>query len=136
MDETLQIHSTIQAMTAAFHEGDLPGILRTYEPDAVVLGEPRSPVRGRPALEAMFSGFIAARARFTFHGYEVVQGADLALHLTPWTMTGVAPDQTPITASGLSVAVLRRQPDGRWLMVIDHPFGDAIAKATISEPER
>jgi hypothetical protein len=22
--------------------------------------------------------------------------------------------------------VLRRQADGRWLMVIDHPFGDAI----------
>jgi ketosteroid isomerase-like protein len=126
MDEQARIVSTIDAMTRAFHAGDVDGIMRTYEAGAVVVGEPGSRVRGDAQLRAMFAGFIAAKARFSFAGHEVIEAGDLALHLTPWTMTGVGPDGAAITSAGLSIAVLRRGPDGTWRMVIDDPFGDAI----------
>jgi ketosteroid isomerase-like protein len=126
MDQKEQILSTVNQMVAAFHEGDIIGILKTYEPGAVVVAEPGAPVTGKSALEAMFAGFIAAGARFTFLGHEVVQAGDLAVHFTPWRMTGTGPDGKPITGGGLSVAVLRRQPDGKWLMVIDDPYGDSV----------
>lgn len=126
MDQKEQILSTIKQMVDAFHKGDIVGILKTYEPGAVVMAEPGSPVSGKSALEAMFAGFIAAEARFTFLGHEVVQAGDLAVHFTPWRMTGTGPDGQPITGGGLSVAVLRRQPDGKWLMVIDDPYGDSV----------
>ena len=126
MDQKAEILSTIDDMTTAFHAGDIDGILRTYEPGAVVIGEPGTAVSGTPALRAMFAGFIAAKAHFTFQGHEVIQAGDIALHLTPWQMAGVGPDGKPVAARGLSVAVLRRQQDGRWLMVIDDPFGDAL----------
>jgi uncharacterized protein (TIGR02246 family) len=126
VDQDARILSTIDAMTAAFHQGDIDGIMRTYEPGAVVVGEPGTPISGTPALRAMFAGFIAAKAHFTFLGHEVFQADDLALHLTPWRMAGVAPDGTAIASRGLSVAVLRRQPDGRWLLVIDDPYGDVL----------
>ncbi|HKO90938.1 MAG TPA: DUF4440 domain-containing protein [Polyangiaceae bacterium] len=132
MDQKAEILSTIDDMTSAFHNGDLDGILRTYEAGALVVGEPGAPVSGAAALRALFAGFIAAKARFTFQGHEVLQAEDIALHLTPWRMAGVAPDGTAVRASGLSVAVLRRQPDGRWLMVIDHPFGDTVLKSPTS----
>jgi ketosteroid isomerase-like protein len=126
VDPKTKILSTIDDMTKAFHDGDIDGIMRTYEPGAVVVGQPGMPVSGTPPLRSMFAGFVAAKARFTFLGHEVIQANDIALHLTPWRMAGVAPDGTAIEASGLSVAVLRRQPDDRWLMVIDDPFGDAL----------
>src|SRR6184192_3443065 len=97
--------STIDQMTKAFHQGNIDGIMATYEPGAVVISEPGRPLSGTAALRAMFAGFVAAKARFTFSGHEVVQSDDIALHLTPWRMAGVAPDETPITANGLSVAV-------------------------------
>jgi uncharacterized protein (TIGR02246 family) len=128
MDTQSRVLSTIEAMTSAFHRGDIDAIMRTYEPDAVVVSEPGAPMSGDGRLRAMFAGFIAAKARFTFAGHEVIASGDIALHLTPWKMTGVAPDGTPITAGGLSIAVLRRQEDGRWLMVIDDPFGDTIMR--------
>jgi ketosteroid isomerase-like protein len=78
----------------------------------------------------MFAGFIAAGARFTFLGHDVIHAGDLAVHLTPWQMTGTGPDGSPLSGAGLSVAVLRRQPDGKWLMVIDDPYGDAILNRT------
>ena len=128
MDQKARILSTITAMTDAFHQGDIDGIMQTYEPGAVVVGEPGRPVSGTPALRAMFAEFIAAKAQFTFLGHEVIEASDIALHLTPWRMAGVAPDGKAIEAHGLSVAVLRRQADGRWLMIIDHPYGDALLK--------
>ena len=126
MDQKEQILSTINQMVDAFHKGDVTRILKTYESGAVVMAEPGAPVSGKPALEAMFAGFIAAGARFTFLGHEVIQAGDLAIHFTPWRMTGTGPGGAPITGGGLSVAVLRRQPDGKWLMVIDDPYGDSV----------
>jgi ketosteroid isomerase-like protein len=132
VDQKAQILSTILDMTNAFHKGDIDGIMRTYEPGAVVVAEPGTGISGAPALRAMFAGFIAAKAHFTFLGHEVIQAEDVALHLTPWRMAGVAPDGTAVAASGLSVAVLRRQPGGDWLMVIDDPFGDALLHPPMS----
>ena len=79
MDQKAKILSTIDAMTNAFHQGDIDGIMRTYEPGAVVVGELGASVSGIPALRAMFAGFIAAKAHFTFLGHEVIQAEDVPL---------------------------------------------------------
>jgi uncharacterized protein (TIGR02246 family) len=128
MTQTERIQQTIDAMTSAFAKGDIDGVLRTYEPEAVVVGEPGARVTGTPALRAMFGQFAALSPQFTFLDHEVVEAGDLALHLNKWRMTGVAPDGSAVEQGGLSVVVLRRQPNGQWLMVIDDPFGDWILK--------
>lgn len=126
--------STVLTMTAAFQQGDIPRVLRAYEPGAVVVGEPGKPLQGETALRAMFAGLIAMQPKFTYSGHEVVQAGDLALHIAPWTMTGVDPESRPLQLGGLSLAVLRKQPDGRWLMVIDQPYGDhLLQRANTSE---
>ncbi len=132
-DQRAKIQSTIDEMTSAFNEGDIDGIMRTYEPGAVVFGQPGAGASGAEALRAMFGGFIAAKANFTFRSHEVIQSGDIGLHLSPWNMTGLTPDGKPIAGEGFSIAVLRRQPDGRWLMVIDNPFGDSILKQATSK---
>jgi uncharacterized protein (TIGR02246 family) len=132
MDEKAQILSTIDAMTSAFNSGDIDAVMRAYEPGAVVVGQPGVPVSGTQALRSMFAGFVAAKAHFTFLGHEVVQAGDIAVHFTPWRMTGLGPDGSAIESDGLSVAVLRRQADGRWLMAIDNPFGDSLLKRAVS----
>ena len=126
METNDPIVSTILTMTTAFQKGDVSAILRTYEPGAVVVGEPGKPLTGEAALRAMFAAFIVVKPKFTYSDHDVVIAGDLALHLAPWQMDGVAPDGTAVKQKGLSVAVLRRQPDGGWLMVIDHPYGDAL----------
>jgi uncharacterized protein (TIGR02246 family) len=133
MEPNDQIVSTIVSMTEAFHRGDIVEILRAYEPAAVVVGEPYKPATGEAALRAMFAGFIALKPEFTYSGHDVVIAGDLALHLAPWHMAGVAPDGTKVQQKGLSVAVLRRQADGRWLMVIDQPYGDALLREAEAE---
>jgi uncharacterized protein (TIGR02246 family) len=125
---TATIQSTIDAMTSAFAAGDIDGVLAAYEPGAVVVEAPGESVAGTEALRAMFARFVALDPRFTFIDHEIVEAGDIALHLSTWTMEGRLPDGTPVAQGGLSVAVLRRQADGRWLMVIDDPYGDHIIR--------
>lgn len=122
------IQGTIDAMVSAFSAHNIDGIMATYEPGAVVVGQPGSPTSGTPALRDLFRQFIALDPRFTFTDQEVIQAGDIALHFNTWKMTGKAPDGSAVEQGGLSVVVLRRQPDGRWLMVIDDPYGDHLLR--------
>lgn len=122
MDKTA-ILQTISTMTTSFAAGNIDDIMTTYVPSAVVVARPGQPIAGNAALRSMFAEFIASGVNFTYGAHDVVVAGDTGLHLMSWTAPG--PDG-PMTA--LSVAVLLRQPDGSWKMVIDHPFGDAVMR--------
>lgn len=112
----------IERMMSSFAAGDVPGIMATYRPGAVVVGTPGAPVTGEAALTEMFQGFVAAGFPFVPGGHEVIVSGDTALHLMDWE--GQGPDGATFRA--LSVAVLTRDASGEWRMVIDHPFGDGL----------
>lgn len=119
--EENKVLETIETMTSAFARGNIERIMSTYEAGATVIGAPGTAFSGDAVLRAMFADFIAAGVAFKYGQHEVVVSDDIALHLMKWTAPGPEGDQ-----SALSVAVLRRQDDGSWKMVIDHPFGDGV----------
>ena len=121
-----QIHSTIDTNNSAVSAGDMEGILATFEPNGVLVGQPGMPAMGTPALREAFKQFMTIEPKITVTSHEVIQADDIALHSSTWKMSGKAPDGSPIEQNGFSVVVLRKQPDGRWLMVIDNPFGDHL----------
>lgn len=113
---------TIRTMTTAFAKGDINTVMSTYATDAVVIGEPGQEVSGDAELRSMFATYVEAGVNFTYGAHDVVISDDTALHLMKWS----APQEDGQSLQALSVAVLRRQPDGHWKMLIDHPFGDAV----------
>ncbi|HAC59754.1 MAG TPA: hypothetical protein DCF73_15540 [Rhodobiaceae bacterium] len=123
--DKVAILKTIETMTDNFASGNIDGVMATYESEAVVVGQPdQPPVRGNEALRAMFQQFVEEGVAFTYGAHEVVVAGDVALHVMKWTAPGPEGDM-----SALSIAVLRRQRDGTWKMVIDHPFGDGVMHA-------
>lgn len=125
--EQIKALSTIETMTAAFHQKDINAVLSSYEKGAAVMFEPGSPVSDTELLKQMFQGAFQINPEFSYpKGHEVYISNDIALHIAPWVMTGTAPDGTAVSNSGLSVAVLRKQADGHWLMVLDNPNGQAL----------
>ncbi len=118
--------NAIQTMTSNFQGNDIAGVMASYETEATVVFEPGSPVSDAEQLEQMFAGMATVKPVFEYAGHEVIVNGDIAMHIAPWSMTGITLDGQELEQSGLSIAVLRRQPDGSWKMVIDNPHGGRL----------
>ncbi|MBY0481393.1 MAG: DUF4440 domain-containing protein [Chitinophagaceae bacterium] len=124
--EQKKVYSIIEKMVTAFHNKDIDGVLATYEDGAIVLFEPQKPVSGKDNLKMVFTQFATMNPKYTFTGHEVYISGNIATHIAPWTMVGQMPDGSKIEQSGLSIAVLRKQADGTWLMIQDNPNGQFL----------
>jgi ketosteroid isomerase-like protein len=80
-------------------------------------------VTGSAAIRDVLAGFLASRPVMEFdHTYMFVSG-DTALARGRWKLTSTGADGAAETIVGTSIEVLRRQADGSWRYVIDHPWG-------------
>ena len=118
--------ATIDHMTSGMHTMDIGEVMSTYEKDCAVAFQPGSPTVGADKVRGAFLQSFAVKPRFKFGNHEVLVVGDIALHLAPWKMSGTAPDGKALQEKGLSVAVLRKQADGKWRMVIDNPHGERL----------
>jgi len=125
-EEQKNVLNAIEKMTKAFENKDIDGVMACYEPKAVVVFEPETPISDTKILREMFTGMSMINPKFTYSGHEVFITGNIATHIAPWEMTAKAPDGTEIKQSGLSVAILRKQEDGNWLMILDNPHGSFL----------
>lgn len=91
--------------------GDAAGVAALYEPDAVMAYPPGDQTVGRAAIQALWEKVLANRPHFTpEEPLPTLVCGDLALTSTP-----------PSDGAGARAQVVRRQPDGSWLRVLDQP---------------
>jgi uncharacterized protein (TIGR02246 family) len=107
--------TTPEDLTRLFVEranaGDAEGLAALYEPDAVVAYPPGQLTVGRAAIQALYERMLAATLQFRPETpLPTLQIGDLALTATP-----------ALDAAGARAQVVRRQPDGTWLRVLDRP---------------
>ena len=107
----------------AFNAGDLEGLMALYAPDACLVPQPGQPVQGHDAIREALKNFLALGARITIEAEYVLESKDTALLRGRWQLTGKSPDGQPLDMHGSSSEVVRRQSDGGWVYVIDHPYG-------------
>jgi uncharacterized protein (TIGR02246 family) len=105
-----------------FNAADLDGLMSLYEPAAILVPEPGKTVKGLEGIRAALGGFLALQATFAFQFQAALETDGLALVFSRWTLSGQSPEGE-IALSGQTSDVARRQADGRWLFLIDNPFG-------------
>jgi uncharacterized protein (TIGR02246 family) len=120
------------AVEAGVNNQDLDGLMALYAPDAGMVLLDGSTAIGLEAIREQWSGILAMNGRMTLRSRFVIEVGDLAILSNEWTLT--VGDET---MSAVTAEVARRQPDGGWLYVIDHPFASleseemaALAAAT------
>ena len=113
----------IPALAAAYNEGRIESLLKLYDPDAVVVDKDGAEHRGREAVAQQLEVLLALKGTMTGKiRYELVYG-DFALLSNEWRVQTKDDKGAPLVVSGRSAEVARRQADGRWLYVVDHPTG-------------
>lgn len=106
-----------------FNAGDMEGLLDLYEADAVFVRGPGDHVSGRASIREALQEFLDTGGQISFRTRHAVQYGDIALLGNEYTLQGTDADGEAFTISGKTSEVLRRQADGRWLYLIDHPAG-------------
>jgi len=123
MHEPANIHRLFAERFAA---ADLDGLLELYAPDALLLPQAGSEVRGHAAIREALGGFIALGGRFTMAPPRCLRAGDIAVLHADWQLSASGPDGQPIHLGGHTADVVQRQADGTWRIVIDNPWGDAV----------
>ncbi len=124
--EERQVMSLINKMTSSLQRGDIDNVMSTYEEGAIVMFEPGMALADREVSAQIFQEMAALKPEVTYSGHEVFIAGDIAMHISPWSMKGKTPDGQEVKQSGLSVAILRRQKDGDWKMIIDNPYASRL----------
>jgi uncharacterized protein (TIGR02246 family) len=108
----------------AVNSGKIDAVLALYAPEARLVVPPSGPVvTGLPAIREALERVLALKGKMVLDTTYCIQAGDVALLRGKWRLTGTGPDGKSITMEGESAEVVRRQPDGRWLYIVDHPRG-------------
>jgi ketosteroid isomerase-like protein len=105
------------AVEAGINDQDLDRLIALYEPDATMVLADGSTVTGIAAIREQFAGILEIQGRMTLRSRYATEAGDLALLSCAWTLA--VGDQT---MSAVTSEVARRQADGGWLYVLDHPY--------------
>ena len=91
--------------------GDADGVAALYEPDAVMAYPPGSQTVGRDAIRGLWASVLEHGPHFEpEEPLPTLVSGDIALTSTP-----------PRDGAGARAQVVRRQPDGSWLRLLDYP---------------
>lgn len=108
----------------AMSSGKIDAVLALYEPGATLVVPPSGgAVTGLPAIREALERVLALKGKMVLDTVYCIQSGDVALLRGKWSLIGTGSDGEPVTMEGESSEVARRQPDGRWLYVLDHPMG-------------
>lgn len=119
--DTTTPEALMRSFTDRVHAGDLDGLVALYEPAAVFEPRPGVVVEGRQAIRQALAELLALRPTMVAETVQVLRADDVALVVNEWTMTGTAPDGSEVRQGGRSADVVRRQPSGAWLVLVDKP---------------
>jgi ketosteroid isomerase-like protein len=111
-----------QSYADAFNSGDVASVVGLYERAARFVPQPDQVASGHAAIGSALRRFQAMGTMAAETRYCITSG-DVALASASWRINGAGPDGEPVALQGTSADLLRRQTDGRWLLVVDHPFG-------------
>ena len=112
----------------ALEQGDLDAAVAMYESNATFVVSTDQMVTGQAAIREVMQGFIAAKATFNVEAVTAVPSSDGSVAVTrvKGSSTSPGPDGQPVTTPLHSVEVVRKQPDGTWLFIIDDPSGEGL----------
>jgi ketosteroid isomerase-like protein len=117
MKPGIELTAIHPAVEAGVNNQDIDGLMALYAEDASMIRVDGSVVTGLSAICEEWSGLLAMNGHITVRSRFATAAGDLAVLSNEWTFEVGGEQLSSVTSE-----VARRQPDGGWLYVIDHPY--------------
>lgn len=117
-DDERAIRALIAAWMDASKAGDIAKVLSLMTDDVIFQVAGREPF-GKEAFAAASQGMKDVRVDGTSDIRELCVLGDWAYLRNHLTITVTPPGGTPMRRAGYTLTILRKQPDGRWLLARD-----------------
>lgn len=108
-----------------FRERDLDGLLALYEDEATFVTADGTANTGKGIIRETLQALLDTDGDLELETRYAARCGDIALLSNRWRLLARKPGDGPVLASGVTSEVARRQPNGRWLLIVDHPWGGA-----------
>ncbi|MER7680696.1 nuclear transport factor 2 family protein [Streptomyces sp. NPDC096934] len=122
-DERLDLSTpwnTINSLVSARNDRDIDRAVACYEPDAVVVTDADGTRASGPEAVRVFVE-ATSQIPLVFGERDIVTHDQVALHHSEWRL-----ELDSGTVVGRTSDLLRKQPNGDWLLAVDNPYGTQI----------
>ena len=101
---------------------DLDGILSIHEPNAGVVEWTGKVARGTAAIRQVYIDFFATQPILKTHVGQIIEADGVAIILGDYTLELLGRNGNTINTQGKFGDMVRQQPDGTWLYLLDNPY--------------
>jgi uncharacterized protein (TIGR02246 family) len=100
------------------------GLINLYEQNGVVIHKSGNILKGLKKIEQHLENLLALKPKIVNKIQNTLIVGDTAILFSEWYLEGTSVKGEPINATGQSFDILSRQTDGRWLILVDSPYGN------------
>jgi uncharacterized protein (TIGR02246 family) len=112
-----------RAFEERLNAGDVDGVVALYAPDARFVTPAGGVLEGREAIRSVLAGLVAVRTRFRSRVVRAVTAGDVAVLYTDFEGESQGAEGRRVPIRSAAIEILRRQPDGAWLLIVGDPNG-------------
>ena len=125
-NEIFKVESPAQMngiFAAAYNSGAVENLLALYEPQAVLITKAGESLIGLEAIKSELQNLFKLGGTMVSENQYAFQMENVALLRAKFVLKTTTSKGDPLEITGNTSEVVRQQSDGRWLYIIDHPFG-------------
>ncbi len=104
-----------------FRTSDLEGLVSLYEPNAIVVGEEGEEIKGTAKIREMFTDALKNKGTLKIETLSEYLLDNIASIRVKWHMQAIDSEGNELDITNVASEVMRKQPDGNWLYIIDQP---------------
>jgi uncharacterized protein (TIGR02246 family) len=103
--------------------GDVDAVMELYDPEARFVAPSGEILEGRDRIRDKVAALVGAKTIFQSSVVQAITAGDIAQLYTDFDGTALDPSGKTVEVQSRAIEVLRRQPDGSWLLIIGDPTG-------------
>jgi uncharacterized protein (TIGR02246 family) len=125
MPPAMTPRSAADRLIAALYDRNLEAVVALYEEDATLVCYPGMVVKGISDIRNFLKNLFSLNVDVQYETRVFTDAGDLALFAAKWKILNMVrmPLPMPDASYLVHLIVLRKQPDGAWLIAIDNPWG-------------